>query len=154
MQMLPSTKPQNDSPQSMHVSQANDLNDVWHTHNQRIPILNEQCTSSATQMDACHLFDMCVGNFSLLLKEVDKKLLLTKNFNDNVSHRSHINLINFHRNWSEFVTVNVAFYGGLFLGAVFGAIILFMMKITFDYITAPKMGPATRPDRSGKSEFG
>lgn len=152
MQMLPTIKMHNnDSPRltSFHHNQNNDLSNVWHTENKRIPILNQQCNANLTIVQACRLFEMCVGNFTMLLTEVDEKLLLTKKSSIDMSD-AHISLISLNRNWSEFVTINVAFYGGLFLGAMFGAIILFMMKITFDYITTPKsnsnstQGPSER----------
>lgn len=113
-----------------------DLNSVWHTHNENdhnIPILSEQCSANETTAKlACHLFEMCVSNLTMLVEEVEAKLLLKSG-----NTRSRYDSMHLHHSWYEFVTVQVAFYGGLLLGIMFGAIMLFTLKLISDCVTTP-----------------
>lgn len=120
-----------------------DLNSVWNTHNENdhnIPILSERCSANETTANhACHLFEMCVSNLSMLVKEVEAKLRLKSG-----NTRTRYDSMYVHHSWYEFVTVQVAFYGGLLLGVMFGAIMLFTLKLISDCV----MTPATASDRT------
>lgn len=111
-----------------------DLTNVWHTYDQNnhnIPILSEMCRANETTVKhACHLFEICVSNLTMLVEEVEAKLLLK-----NTNMRMKYDPGGLHHSWHEFVTVQVAFYGGLFLGTMFGAIMLFTMKLISDCLT-------------------
>ncbi|XP_055319933.1 uncharacterized protein LOC129577246 isoform X2 [Sitodiplosis mosellana] len=111
-----------------------DLNRVWNTHNHNdhnIPILNERCSANeTTAKHACQLFEICVSNLTMLVEEVEVKL---QRKSDNNMLR--YDPVRFHHTWYDFVTVQVAFYGGLFIGTIFGAIMLFTMKLISDCVT-------------------
>lgn len=113
-----------------------DLNRVWNTRNHNdhnIPILNEQCNANeTTAKHACQLFEICVSNLTMLVEEVEVKLQQkTDNYNNNMMRYDPVRL---HHTWFDFVTVQVAFYGGLFIGTIFGAVILFTMKLISDCV--------------------
>lgn len=122
----------NESIHDMHEPNTLNINNYYNNHSyNKIPVLNKKCMENETNLHACHLFETCSKSLSLLLEEVDHKLLLKHN-----NMNTNCNLMNLH-NWSEFVTIQMAFYGGLFLGAMIGAIILFMMKLIYDCIVMP-----------------
>lgn len=129
------------------ASSSVDLNSVWNTHNHNdhnIPILNERCSANeTTARHACHLFEVCVSNFTRLVEEVEQKLLLKS------GHiKANYDPVRLHHSWHEFVTIQVAFYGGLFLGTLFGAIMLFTMKMISDCVTTSDDERPTRRTRS------
>lgn len=133
-----------------------DLKQVWNTYNENdhnIPILNERCNANETTVvHACQLFEICISNFTMLVEEVEAKLLLKRSSSD-VDANNNINLnmrydsMHLHHTWYDFVTVQVAFYGGLFIGTLFGAIILFTIKLISDCVMMP---PRDNVHRSGR----
>lgn len=157
MQMLPLN---NTTPHSTRTringTLIDDLTSVWHTYDQNdhnIPILNERCRANETTVGhACHLFEICVSNLTMLVEEVEAKLLL----NSAANMKEKYELGNLHHTWNEFVTVKVAFYGGLLLGTMVGAIILFTMKLISDCLipsTQLKSQQAMRRKRSTYHRF-
>lgn len=112
-----------------------DLSRVWKVHNEHdhnIPILNEYCHSDNTTIDqACQLFQICVSNLTQLVEETEAKLQQKNADNIQIPYDP----VKFHQTWYEFVTIQVAFYGGLLLGTLFGAIILFILKLISDCVT-------------------
>lgn len=113
-----------------------DLNNVWkipseNEHN--IPILNERCNANETMIEhACQLFEICVSNLTRLVDEVEEKLR-PKSGRDETRFR--YDPVQMHHSWYEFVSIQVAFYGGLMLGTLFGAVMLFTCKLISDCVT-------------------
>lgn len=107
------------------------LDKVWNTHNKNdhnIPILDERCQANeTTAMQACRLFETCISNLTMLVDEVEAKLLL-KSGNTKVRYDT----VRLHHTWYDLVTVQVAFYGGLFMGTMLGAVLLFVLKLISD----------------------
>lgn len=138
MQMLPSKYTTYSTNVKSNDTLTDDLTSVWHTYDQHsynIPILNENCHANETTVEnACRLFEICVANFTMLVDEVETKFLHNR-ANTKLQHDSD----RMHHSWHDFVTVQVAFYGGLFLGTMFGAIILFTLKLISDCCTSPQM---------------
>lgn len=120
-----------------------DLNSVWkiRKYSTNAPILDEECQENETNTNACHLFKMCASNLTFLIIAIDQKIK-SKHQNPNDMNTNY-NLLNSHHTWSEFITVQVAFYGGLFLGAMVGAIALFAMKLISDCVRMSKCGCAS-----------
>lgn len=120
-----------------------DIDNVWREHNDtdhNVPILIERCRiNETTIVHACHLFDVCVSNLTMLIKEVEAKLILKKNAADAEHRRFAYNPLQLQHSWYEFVSVQVAFYGGLLLGTIFGAVMLFTLKLISDCVTTPNM---------------
>lgn len=111
-----------------------DLTRVWnirHHNDHNIPILNERCSANETTVKhACQLFEICVSNLTMLVEEVEVKL---QRKSDNIMKMQY-DPVHLHHTWYDFVTVQVAFYGGLFIGTIFGAIMLFMLKLISDCV--------------------
>lgn len=109
-----------------------DLGTVWKTKKffNNVPVLYEKCNEHEVNSSACRLFEMCARNLTTLLMEVDEKLTPK-----HPQTKTNYNLLNLHRTWSEFISVQVAFYGGLFLGAMLGAIVLFTLKLISDCVS-------------------
>lgn len=109
-----------------------DLNQVWKIRNQNhynISILNEQCNANVTTVEhACYLFEVCTSNLTILLQESQMKFH-DRNEKMNVRYGS-ARL----RKWDEFITVGMAFYGGLFIGTICGTIMLFILKLISDCV--------------------
>lgn len=128
-----------------------DLDKVWNTNNKNdhnIPILDERCQANETSVaQACHLFETCILNLTMLVDEVEAKLLL-KNGNAKVKYDS----VRLHHTWFDLVTVQVAFYGGLFMGAMLGAVLLFILKLISDCVEVSRSGSA-RELRRKRSEW-
>lgn len=164
MEMMPSN---NGTPVSSHATGAAaadgvgtvatpiDLNRVWNTHNHNdhnIPILNEQCSANETTVKhACQLFEICVSNLTMLVEEVEVKLQRKTDSNNNYMMR--YDPVRLHHTWYDFVTVQVAFYGGLFIGTIFGAIMLFTMKLISDCVTMSSADSAEHQLRRKRSEY-
>lgn len=117
-----------------------DLNSVWKIkkYSANAPILDEECQEKEANTNACHLFKMCASNLTFLIMAIDQKIK-SKNRNPN-DMNTNCNLLNSHHTWSEFMTVQMAFYGGLFLGAMLGAIALFTLKLISDCVRMSKCG--------------
>lgn len=133
-----------------------DLNRVWNVHNEHdhnIPILSERCNANGTGIErACQLFEICIANFTMLIDEVETKLLLQSGAGGG-GCRSDIGYDAAHlqHTWYEFVSIQVAFYGGLLLGTLFGAILLFVLKLISDCVlwsSTEDSGRRTRRKRS------
>lgn len=128
-----------------------DLNRVWNTrirNDHHIPILNERCgdTNETTVKHACQLFEICISNLTMLIEEVEVKL---QRKNDNMRYDS----VRLHHTWYDFVTVQVAFYGGLFIGTIFGAIMLFTMKLISDCVMMSGTETTEYRYRNKRSEY-
>lgn len=117
-----------------------DLNSVWKIKKYRTnaPILDEKCQENEINTNACHLFQMCASNLTLLIMAIDEKVKSKNRIPNDMN--TNYNLLNSHHIWSELITVQVAFYGGLFLGAMLGAIALFAMKLISDCVRMSKCG--------------
>lgn len=134
MQMLPSTNSTHDSTvPAINTTTPMNLNSIWRIRNQNnrnIPILNEECSVNTTSAEnACHLFEVCISNLTMLIEEVEAKLQ-HKSENMNVNYTS----VRLSHTWYEFITVQVAFFGGLFIGTIFGTIMLFTLKLISDCV--------------------
>ncbi|XP_031637402.1 uncharacterized protein LOC116349897 [Contarinia nasturtii] len=135
MQMLPmSNNVTNDSiiPEKTTPPPVN-LNSVWKIRNHsnhNLPILNEKCnTNETTVVHACRLFEICVSNLTMLIEEVEVKLHhADEHMKENGAS------VKLNPAWYDFVTVQVAFYGGLFTGTIFGTIMLFTLKLISDCV--------------------
>lgn len=122
MEMMPtsSSKPAkaNQMLVTTEIPAINDLTKVWKMkHN--VKILNEICPLNDTDR-ACDLFEACVSNLTVILKEIEHKLLRPKHAEYEMTP---------HKAWMQFVTVNIAFYAGLILGAVFGGCFIYISNV-------------------------
>lgn len=144
MQALPNPM-ENGRPMEMSTINAtetpSDLNSVWKIkkYSANAPILDEKCQENEVNTNACNLFEMCASNLTFLIMAIDQKIQ-TKNRNPNDMNTNNNHLLNSHHTWAELITVQVAFYGGLFLGAMLGAIALFTMKLITDCVRMSKCG--------------
>lgn len=116
MQMLPSLESESTALGGQETKRLN-LTTGWRTINYSVPILNQVCPLNDTDK-ACDFFETCVLNFSMLLKEVEQKLLLKRPIN----YESERN-----RSWIHTATVNGAFYAGILVGSVFGGSCIFLV---------------------------
>lgn len=141
-----------------------DLNSVWNIHNENdhnIPILNERCNANETSIEqACQFFEICIANFTMLIEEVEAKLLLKSGSGSDISSNSMGNMqyggyntMPFQHSWYEFVSIQVAFYGGLLLGTLLGAIILFILKLISDCVMWSSTEDSSRRIRRKRSKI-
>lgn len=115
MQMLPSQESRSNSAAKQQTKRLN-ITSVWRTTNATIPILNEICPLSDNDK-ACDLFETCVLNLSMLLKEVEEKLSGKRP----VRYESEIP-----HSWFHSISVQIGFYAGLFVGSIFGGSCIFI----------------------------
>lgn len=133
-----------------------DLNSVWNIHNENdhnIPILNERCNANETRIEqACQLFEICIANFTMLIEEVEAKLLLKSGSNGMGNMQYGYDAMHLQHSWYEFVSIQVAFYGGLLLGTLLGAIILFILKLISDCVMWSSTEDNSRRTRRKRSK--
>lgn len=133
-----------------------DLNTVWNIHNENdhnIPILSERCNANETSIEqACQLFEICITNFTMLIEEVEAKLLLKSDSSSSSSNSIGYDTMHLQHSWYEFVSIQVAFYGGLLLGTLFGAIILFILKLISDCVMWSSTEDSSRRKRRKRSK--
>lgn len=149
--------PSSPSDASTNSSTAIDLNSVWNIHNENdhnIPILNERCNANETSVEqACQFFEICIANFTMLIEEVEAKLLLKSESSSSTNSMGNIQYgYDAMHSWYEFVSVQVAFYGGLLLGTLLGAIILFVLKLISDCVMWSSTEDSTRRTRRKRSK--
>lgn len=113
MQMLPAPG----SADTTHSNQRQNVTAVWRNTNYSRPILNQVCPLNDTDK-ACDLFETCALEFSMLLKETEEKLSQKRPMRYDTENNSQA--------WLHSITVNVAFYGGLCLGSIFGGSCIFI----------------------------
>lgn len=117
------TKPSNlgkttETPITNASTVVNDLTKIWKMK-KNVKILNEICPLNDTDR-ACDLFEACVSNLTMILKEIEYKLL--RKTHDEYEMTPH-------QTWMHFVTVNIAFYAGLLLGAFFGGCFVYLLIV-------------------------
>lgn len=113
MQMLPALEHQ-----TVMGGQAKRQNvtTVWRNTNYSRPILNQACPLNDTEK-ACDLFETCALEFSMLLKETEERLAHKRPMNYDMESTQY---------WLHSITVNIAFYGGLCVGSIFGGSCIFI----------------------------
>lgn len=155
-----SSSPSSSTDAPTHSSAPIDLSSVWHMHNEHdhnIPILNERCNANETSVEqACQFFEICIANFTMLIEEVEAKLLLKSGTGSRPNGMGHMqygcDTMHLQHSWYEFVSVQVAFYGGLLLGTLLGAVILFVLKLISDCVMWSSTEDSTRRTRRKRSK--
>lgn len=88
----------------------------------------------------------------MLIEEVEAKLLLKSTGGSGSNMQAGYDTMHLQHSWYEFITIQVAFYGGLLLGTLFGAIILFALKLIADCVLWSSIEDSGRRTRRNRSE--